>query len=40
MAGDNTLIVLFPDEPSLERWLDRFDALQPSIEPAMEATPR
>ena len=28
VAGDNTLIVLFPDEPSLERWLDRFDALR------------
>ena len=40
VAGDNTLIVLFPDEPALERWLDRFDALQPSFEPPMEATPR
>ena len=28
MAGDNTLIVLFPDEPALERWLDRFESLQ------------
>ncbi len=27
VAGDNTLIVLFPDEPTLEAWLDRFDAL-------------
>ena len=26
VAGDNTLIVLFPDEPALERWLARFDA--------------
>ena len=25
VAGDNTLIVLFPDEPALERWLARFD---------------
>src|SRR6476469_9113907 len=24
VAGDNTLIVLFPDEPALERWLERF----------------
>ena len=24
VAGDNTLIVLFADEPALERWLDRF----------------
>ncbi len=27
VAGDNTLIVLFPDEPSLTGWLARFDAL-------------
>lgn len=27
VAGDNTLIVLFPDEPSLTAWLARFDAL-------------
>ncbi len=27
VAGDNTLIVLFPDEPTLSVWLDRFDAL-------------
>jgi transcriptional regulator of arginine metabolism len=33
LAGDNTLIVLFADEPRLERWLDRFRALQP-IPPA------
>ena len=40
VAGDNTLIVLFPDESALERWLERFDALQLLAEPVMEATPR
>ena len=34
VAGDNTLIVLFPDEPALERWLDRFIAIQAPVEPA------
>jgi transcriptional regulator of arginine metabolism len=28
VAGDNTLIVLFGDEPGLERWLERFTALK------------
>ncbi|HEX9551031.1 MAG TPA: hypothetical protein VF971_08050 [Candidatus Limnocylindrales bacterium] len=28
VAGDNTLIVLFADEPALDRWLGRFTALQ------------
>jgi len=28
VAGDNTLIVLFADEPALGRWLDRFTQLQ------------
>lgn len=27
VAGDNTLIVLFPDEPTLTAWLDRFEIL-------------
>lgn len=27
LAGDNTLLVLFADEPRLERWLERFRAL-------------
>ena len=36
LAGDNTLLVLFADEPRLERWLDRFRALQGS--PALTAT--
>ena len=33
VAGDNTLIVLFPDEPALERWLARFESLQAPAEP-------
>jgi transcriptional regulator of arginine metabolism len=33
VAGDNTLIVLFPDEPALERWLARFAMLQAPAEP-------
>ena len=40
VAGDNTLIVLFPDEPALLRWLDRFETLLPSMEPVLEAQPR
>jgi len=36
LAGDNTLLVLFADEPRLERWLARFRALQGS--PAVTAT--
>jgi transcriptional regulator of arginine metabolism len=28
LAGDNTVLVLFADEPRLERWLDRFRELQ------------
>ena len=31
LAGDNTLLVLFADEPRLELWLARFQALQDSI---------
>jgi transcriptional regulator of arginine metabolism len=27
LAGDNTLLVLFADEPRLERWLARFSAI-------------
>jgi transcriptional regulator of arginine metabolism len=34
VAGDNTLIVLFPGEPTLERWLARFHAIQAPAEPA------
>jgi len=34
VAGDNTLIVLFPAEPALERWLARFESLQAPAEPA------
>lgn len=42
VAGDNTLIVLFPDEPALEHWLDRFLAIQAPAGPAvlMEAQSR
>ncbi|HEY5627949.1 MAG TPA: hypothetical protein VIR16_00425 [Candidatus Limnocylindrales bacterium] len=32
VAGDNTLIVLFPDEPALLRWLERFHAIQAPAE--------
>jgi transcriptional regulator of arginine metabolism len=38
LAGDNTLIVLFADAPRLERWLDRFRALQPGS-PARSPAP-
>jgi hypothetical protein len=38
VAGDNTLIVLFPDEPALERWLARFESLQAPAVPAMIPT--
>jgi transcriptional regulator of arginine metabolism len=38
VAGDNTLIVLFPDELALERWLVRFETLQASAEPATVLT--
>jgi transcriptional regulator of arginine metabolism len=31
LAGDNTLLVLFSDEPRLERWLERFNAIQASL---------
>ena len=35
LAGDNTLLVLFGDEPRLERWLDRFAALAASVADAI-----
>ena len=28
LAGDNTLLVLFRDDIRLERWLERFQAIQ------------
>jgi transcriptional regulator of arginine metabolism len=31
LAGDNTVLVLFADEARLERWLERFLALQRSV---------
>jgi transcriptional regulator of arginine metabolism len=34
VAGDNTLIVLFPDEPALAHWLERFEAIQALAQPA------
>jgi transcriptional regulator of arginine metabolism len=40
VAGDNTLIVLFPDEPALERWLARFDAINAPLEAHTEALSR
>jgi transcriptional regulator of arginine metabolism len=38
VAGDNTLLVLFADEPALERWRSRFDAIRASAS-APAATP-
>ena len=38
LAGDNTLLVLFADEPALERWRTRFSALTSTYpSPGMEA---
>jgi transcriptional regulator of arginine metabolism len=36
LAGDNTLLVLFADEPRLERWLERFEEIRsvPAVRPA------
>jgi len=36
IAGDNTILVLFADEAALERWRDRFLALQGSIPEVLE----
>lgn len=33
LAGDNTLLVLFRDEERLERWSERFQALQAQLPP-------
>lgn len=41
LAGDNTLLVLFADEPRLERWLERFEEIrsEPALRPeAVEAS--
>ena len=38
VAGDNTLIVLFPDESSLTGWLERFDALNTAAPAAAQLT--
>lgn len=40
VAGDNTLLVLFPDEPALLRWLGRFRSLQASAARTTEASAR
>jgi len=37
LAGDNTLLVLFADEPRLERWLERFEEIR--SEPALRPEP-
>jgi transcriptional regulator of arginine metabolism len=37
LAGDNTLLVLFADEPRLERWLERFEEIR--SEPALRTEP-
>jgi transcriptional regulator of arginine metabolism len=36
VAGDNTTLVLFADQPRLERWLERFEEIrsQPAASPA------
>jgi transcriptional regulator of arginine metabolism len=34
LAGDNTLLVLFADEPRLLAWRDRFDAIRSSVQEA------
>ncbi|MHB8397606.1 MAG: arginine repressor [Candidatus Limnocylindrales bacterium] len=39
LAGDNTLLVLFADEPRLERWLARFDGLRGSAGSPTRPTP-
>lgn len=39
LAGDNTLLVLFADEPRLERWLGRFRAIQGLPSPDSSAGP-
>lgn len=38
LAGDNTLLVLFADEARLERWRDRFRALQRSVAATSRST--
>ncbi len=38
LAGDNTLLVLFADEPSLERWRARFGAIASRAETGLPGT--
>ncbi len=37
LAGDNTLLVLFADEARLERWLERFRAIEAQSVASSEA---
>ena len=37
LAGDNTLLVLFADEARLERWLERFRAIETQTGASSEA---
>ncbi len=37
LAGDNTLLVLFADEPTLERWRSRLEALADAAEGHLDA---
>jgi transcriptional regulator of arginine metabolism len=38
LAGDNTLLVLFADEPALERWRARFDEIASQAAAGLPAT--
>ena len=40
LAGDNTVLVLFGDEPSLERWRDRLLELQAAVRGASDGNGR
>jgi transcriptional regulator of arginine metabolism len=40
LAGDNTVLVLFGDEPSLERWRDRLQDLQASVRGGIDGNGR
>ena len=39
LAGDNTLLVLFRDEERLNRWLERFQAIQADVPDRAARTP-
>jgi arginine repressor len=38
LAGDNTLLVLFADEPALERWRARFGAIAEQVVTGLPGT--